>query len=691
MPDGSGLFAIPVDAEIPNGRGEQVLLGDIDNDRDIDAVLIAGQSQSGVFVNDGSGNFALGSTLFGPSEPSESALADFDLDGLLDIVVADSDSNRITVWKNHGNSEFRVLGTSLLAPGNPQSVQVADFNGDGNADLTVYANRQHVLINDGSGNFRISARPIGLSVVGDFDSDGDADLLANRSLGGGRLFLNDGAGDFPTIQESIVSPMSIVPLATSVGDFDGDGDLDVYESNHASSDGNGHLWLNDGTGQFTDSGQILGRKSDGKEDRDSVVGDVDLDGDLDLIVAHEWEAETYLGSTIWRNDGTGHFTPETGPLLYPNSLALGDVDTDGDLDLVAENGNYLNVSMNRTITTVEIPSSGGNFQVIRSGDDLVVRQVGGAEIFREPAAGIKTLRIRGSAGADRIDASSLNGIGLVLDGGDGNDTLIGGANADSLDGEGGDDQLWGQAGNDSLVGGNGNDTLLGGMGRDSVVGGIGNDRINGQGGADTITGGVGDDCLIGGDGIDCLVESGDVNFALRPTTLRGLGNDRLTLFEQAMLTGGDGANVLDASTSNMLVTLIGGAGDDLLRGGSRSDSFDGGDGNDTLIGNDGHDSLTGGANDDLLIGGNGNDVLNGDTGSDTLTGGNGSDKLLGGTDTDTLIGGLGNDTLDGGDATDRVAGGIGNNRGRSIGDVFLDPLSEIDELMTVLPKWLTGV
>ncbi len=186
-------------------------------------------------------------------------------------------------------------------------------------------------------------------------------------------------------------------------------------------------------------------------------------------------------------------------------------------------------------------------------------------------------------GADRFDASGVS-LATTIRGGGGNDSIVGSTGNDSiegglgddfLDGGAGNDQLNGQGGDDTLAGGEGLDTLLGGAGRDSLSGGAGNDRLNGQGGADTITGGRGNDCLIGGDGIDVLKEEADVNFTLTTATLVGQGTDRLAQFEKAKLIGGDGANVLDASGSNLLVTLIGGGGNDMLKGGSRSDILDG--------------------------------------------------------------------------------------------------------------------
>ncbi len=669
---GSDVFENPVYVRGSQYLAQLVLVGDMDKDGFLDTVVIGegdvyidgetdrfsyGSGTSRVFRGDGYGNLMPMAQEFGPSRPVSAALADFDGDGDLDIAISYFDRGPsgdfyggLSIWWNNGRAQFVPSDSGL-----PSSTQIiaADFDNDSDIDLLIKGAPQ-IFWNDGHGVFSASGDVLANNenIAGDFDGDGDLDLLDRSSDNdaGGSVRLNDGTGHF---DQSIPSAIRISTRGLArAADFDGDGDLDVYEGNSPFDNAKGHIWLNDGTGRLTDSGPIVGRVSEHMNDLGVAVGDVDGDGDLDLLI-NEGNDQGYQ-SLLCRNDGHGHFVAEPGPFagLSAGQVELADIDGNGYLDAVTiASGVY--VAWNIGMPEGQLPAGGGNYEVVRSGDDAIVRRVGGAEVFRKVVRDGEVLRIVGSSANDRVDGSAVVGIKLLMSGGDGNDTLIGGDGDDSLSGDGGNDSLVGGAGADTLTSADGDDTLLGGMGRDSLVGGDGNDQINGQGGADTITGGVGDDCLIGGGGIDCLVESGDVNFTLRSVTLRGLGNDRLAQFEKGMLTGGDGANVIDANTSIMQVTLIGGGGNDVLRGGSRSDSLDGGDGNDTLIGNDGHDSLSGGANDDLLIGGNGNDVLTGDTGSDTLTGGNGSDKLFGGTDSDTLIGGLGNDTLNGGDGTPR--------------------------------------
>ena len=106
--------------------------------------------------------------------------------------------------------------------------------------------------------------------------------------------------------------------------------------------------------------------------------------------------------------------------------------------------------------------------------------------------------IRGNEGDDvvRIDAGlhrTFHPNGLVIFGGDGNDSLTGSERNDRIDGGAGDDLIVGFTGNDQLRGGAGNDRLLGGYGTDALFGDDGNDVLIGGPGNDRLLGGAGDD------------------------------------------------------------------------------------------------------------------------------------------------------------------------------------------------------
>lgn len=354
-----------------------------------------------------------------------------------------------------------------------------------------------------------------------------------------------------------------------------------------------------------------------------------------------------------------------------------------------------------------LPAGGGTYEVLRDGDDIVVRETAGSEIYRRTAASVPELSLSGSDAVDVVTVldtetvfdtpivfrgydgndqfdGSLSAGALTLTGDAGDDTLTGGQASDLVSGGSGDDVLTGgrggdvlqgDAGHDTMHGGDDADTLRGGGGHDELHGGDdadlisgagGNDRLFGDAGADrlragrgrdTLTGGEGDDSLDGGGGFDRLHETGDVDFGLRSTRLRGLGFDRLSSIEAALLEGGDSGNSINAGSAGIPVTLVGGGGNDELTSSSRNSRLVGGDGDDhlrsskgddVLLGGGGSDTLTSGRGNDRLFGGDGADLLQAMAGFDELNGGDGADQLNGGDDRDVLTGGPGDDSIDGG-------------------------------------------
>jgi len=207
-----------------------------------------------------------------------------------------------------------------------------------------------------------------------------------------------------------------------------------------------------------------------------------------------------------------------------------------------------------------------------------------------------------ASGNDIIDLSAHGPAGIdyakdiLVQGGQGNDSIIGGAGKDNLQGDSGDDIIFGWRGSDTISGGVGVDVLYG----DDL-------GFNGKSGDDSLNGGSENDLLFGGRGKDKLV-------------------------------GGDGHD-----------TLTGGAGEDNLAGGA---------GGDTLYGDDdaasGSDMLNGDAGNDWLYGGLSGDEIYGSLGDDFLDGGAGNDFLQGGGGIDTIMAGAGNDVIDGSTEADTL-------------------------------------
>ncbi len=146
--------------------------------------------------------------------------------------------------------------------------------------------------------------------------------------------------------------------------------------------------------------------------------------------------------------------------------------------------------------------------------------------------------------------------------------------------------------------------------------------------------------IIGGAGPDYIYV--DSSITIPTSIIGGAGNDTIR--------GGGGSN-----------TINGGTGDDWISGRGTTNIIYGGDGDDTILGGSGNDFIDGGAGDDSIDGAAGDDTLIGDAGNDTLLGDAGNDSLVGGTGDNDIEGGLGNDTLRGGPDTDTLTPGSGND------------------------------
>jgi hypothetical protein len=228
----------------------------------------------------------------------------------------------------------------------PDMVVSGDFNNDGNIDLAVtnmYSDNISVLKNDGTGDFlvdsviQVGTLPQSTPIaIGDLEMDGDLDVvITNRWSESVSVLFNNGNGKFTKDTLLIIG---IQPISACLIDIDGDGDLDLAIADY----GNGgsdkvYLYLNNGEGYFelssdltTDSGPVY-----------VSTGDLDLDGDLDLVVVIYDPGAV----SIFKNDGSGNFTKDatytSGTLAV--SVAVCDLNNDGNLDLAVSNSSSGNI------------------------------------------------------------------------------------------------------------------------------------------------------------------------------------------------------------------------------------------------------------------------------------------------------------------------------------------------------------
>jgi Ca2+-binding RTX toxin-like protein len=129
---------------------------------------------------------------------------------------------------------------------------------------------------------------------------------------------------------------------------------------------------------------------------------------------------------------------------------------------------------------------------------------------------------------------------------------------------------------------------------------------------------------------------------------------------------------LDDAFANLPITIYGGAGDDVIVGGSCAERIIAGDGNDYIVGNGGRDTVYAEAGDDSVRGGGSSDLLDGGAGDDTIRGDGGNDRMSGGDGFDRMRGSTGDDTLNGGASKDVIAGELGKDSlcGDGGGDVL---------------------
>jgi predicted nucleotidyltransferase len=328
-------------------QDSSVASGDYDNDGDLDILLTGRHSGfntlSRVYRNDGGVFTDTGAGLSGVYDGS-AAWGDYDNDGDLDILLT-GNSNGIIVsrlYRNDGASGFTNTGAALTGVWN-SSVAWGDYDNDGDLDILLTGqvsgggSVSKVYRNDGGGVFTdsgASLTAVSLSAVawGDYDNDGDLDALVTGDSGGytpsATLYRNDGGGSF---SDSGAGLTGVYYGSVAWGDYDNDGDPDILITGSGPLGRTSTLFRNDTPSGFTDSGVVL----TGVNASSVAWGDYDNDGDLDILLTGNEDATT-ARSIVYGNDGAGSFA-DTGEVLTGvayGGAAWGDYDNDGDLDIL---------------------------------------------------------------------------------------------------------------------------------------------------------------------------------------------------------------------------------------------------------------------------------------------------------------------------------------------------------------------
>ena len=382
------------------GYGMGATAGDYDGDGWVD-LYVTNLGHNQLLHNDGDGTFSDVTAPAGVDDQRWSVSAaffDYDRDGRLDLYVGNYVDFRVATHKSCSSPSGALdyCGPSAFGP---EADRLFRNRGDGTfEDATVAA-----------GIARSPAPSLG-EAVGDFDGNGYLDLYIANDGAPNFLWLNRGDGTF--VDEALLGGCAVnaegqpeASMGVVPGDFDADGDIDLFMT-HLDRETN-TIYLNDGSALFSDATEQsgLGMTSWSSTGFGTARLDFDGDGILDLFVANgavkRIEAQLRSGephplrqpNLLYRGLGSARFediTAAAGPAFataeVSRGVAAGDLDNDGDLDLVVtNNGGSLRLLVNTSETTrpwVGLRLMGGSPRRDQLGARVALVKPGGGPIWR---------------------------------------------------------------------------------------------------------------------------------------------------------------------------------------------------------------------------------------------------------------------------------------------------------------------
>jgi hypothetical protein len=297
-------------------------------------------------------------------DPCSVSVADFDSDGRPDLAVPNSDPwitpggvHVANVLRGYGNGMFADTEPHAAGEALPVGLAVGDFDGDGRTDIATAnydSNKAFLLSNDGGMSFAdpesVAVAAAAASVnAGDFDNDGIDDLVV--AMPEGVALVRGTPSGFDLLDTLEVGGSA---NHAELADLDEDGNLDLVVAVASSYGEAGHLTVLHGAGDGTFPERVEhGAVSDPWW---VTVGDLNMDGDLDLAVADYGSAQVsmLLGNAL------GGFSPRTeiDVCWGPQSVAIGDLNNDGPNDVVVG-------CMDSDTVAVYLQGDDGEFELAR--------------------------------------------------------------------------------------------------------------------------------------------------------------------------------------------------------------------------------------------------------------------------------------------------------------------------------------
>jgi hypothetical protein len=405
----------PATTVAAGARPFAVATADFNGDGILDlAVANRNSNNVSILLGSGTGTFGAATNFAAGTGPVAVAIGDFNGDGINDLAVPNTSSSNVSILLGTGTGTFGAA-TNLAAGANPRFVAVGDFNGDGISDLAVAnqgSGNVSIFLGTGTGtfgaatNFTAGTGPTAVA-VGDFNGDGINDLaVANFNSNNVSILLGTGSGTFGAATNFAAGAS---PAALAIGDFNGDGKSDLAVGNFGSNDVS--ILLGTGTGAFGAATNF----GAGTFPFSVVIADFNGDGKIDLAVANNAANVSILIGT-----GTGTFGAATNIAAgaNPSSVAIGDFNGDGKSDLaVSNNGptNLVSILLNAfcppTVTSISPTSgpTGGGTVVTITGTNLVVGATtvafGGSAGTSVSCASITQCTATSPAGSGTVDVT----------------------------------------------------------------------------------------------------------------------------------------------------------------------------------------------------------------------------------------------------------------------------------------------
>ncbi len=329
-------------------------VADMDRDGDQDIYLSSYSPVDSVFrpylFNNNFGRFenVISTANINHSGVEESAVfADYNNDGHLDLYVVRDGNNLL--YKNVNVGKFQEVGdeAGVGESDNGNKAVFFDYDHEGDLDLFIAKSTSNAMCrNNGNGTFKESSKICGLGeniaksrdvAFGDFDDDGDLDLFVVNENGSNRLYANERQGKYKDVTAGSGLGNRGENGAVACGDYNGDGLLDIFVT---GINGVGdRLYKNKGEGIFERDIHSSEAFSVLNEIRgyDVTFFDFDNDGYLDLLIVGEGLSTDVSGIQLFHNDQKGGFENVsyllTRKVRSGHQLAVADYNEDGDLDI----------------------------------------------------------------------------------------------------------------------------------------------------------------------------------------------------------------------------------------------------------------------------------------------------------------------------------------------------------------------